>query len=131
MAHKGPKNPERSFGVSVGSVLLLIAAVLVWKGRLGRAEVLGGVGAVLLVLGLTRPMLLKVPSDLWWAFSRILGAFNARVLMSVLFFIVLTPLAMVWRLTGKDPLGRRRSPASGWAPYPARLRDPKHFEHMF
>ena len=46
---KGPGNPERSFGISVGGVLLLIAGLLLWRGRLTRAEVLGGVGGVLLV----------------------------------------------------------------------------------
>ena len=49
---KGPKNPERSFGVSVGGVLCAIAVALLWRGRTGRAEVIGGIGAVLLVCGL-------------------------------------------------------------------------------
>ena len=39
MAHKGPKNPERSFGLSVGAVLLLIAAYAVWRGRMSLARV--------------------------------------------------------------------------------------------
>ena len=46
---KKQKNAERSFGVSVGGVLLLIAAVLWWRGRMGRAEVLAVIGAVLLI----------------------------------------------------------------------------------
>ena len=67
---KGPANPERSFGVSVGGVLFVIAAVLWWRGRVGRAEIVGAVGAVLLVFGLLAPRLLKWPSALWWRFSR-------------------------------------------------------------
>ena len=59
---KDPANPERSFGISVGSVLIVIALILLWRRRIGRAEVLGGVGAVLLVLGLVQPALLKWPS---------------------------------------------------------------------
>jgi hypothetical protein len=59
---KGPKNPEKSFGVSVGAVLLVIAAALWWRGRVGRAEILGGIGAVLLLFGAVRPQLLKWPS---------------------------------------------------------------------
>ena len=34
MKRKGPANPEKAFGVSVGIVLLLITAALVWRGRL-------------------------------------------------------------------------------------------------
>src|SRR5690242_5865736 len=106
---KQPPNPERSFGVSVGAVLCAIALVLAWRGRLTRAEWVGGVGAVLLVFGLVRPSLLKYPSAAWWAFAKALGYVNARVLLTVLFAVVLTPLGLIWRLTGKDPLARRRS----------------------
>ena len=51
-----PHFKERSFGISVGSVLLLIAAYMVWRGRITAAEITGGIGAVLLILGLTRPI---------------------------------------------------------------------------
>ena len=128
---KQPKNPERSFGVSVGGVLCVIAAVLVWRGRLTRAEWVGGVGAVLLVLGLVRPSLLKWPSAGWWRFAKALGYVNARILLTVLFGLVLTPLGLLWRLTGKDPLTRRRDRWSGWSAYPDRYRNRKHYERMY
>jgi len=128
---KGPRNPERSFGVSVGVVLCLIAAFLVWRGRLVRAEVVGGVGAVLLVLGLVYPPLLKWPSAAWWRVAHVLAYVNARVLLTVLFAIVLVPISVVWRLTGKDPLARRRAAWPGWSPYPARYRDKQHYSRMY
>ena len=131
MKHKSPANPERSFGVSVGIVLCVIAALLVWRGRVGRAEVVGGAGAVLLVLGLVHPPFLKYPSAAWWRVSRALGYVNARVLLSIIFFLILTPLGLLWRLTGKDPLARTRRNWPGWAPYPARYKDAKHFDRMF
>jgi hypothetical protein len=131
MAHKGPANPERSFGISVGAVLCVIALLLVWRGRIGRAEWLGGIGVVLLLLGLTYPPLLKYPSAAWWKFSRALGYVNSRVLLSLFFFLVLAPVGLVWRITGKDPLARRRQSWYGWTPYPARYKNVKHFDRMF
>lgn len=131
MSRKGPANPERSFGVSVGAVLCVIAAVLWWRHRVTRAEIVGGVGVVLLAGGLIAPRLLKWPSALWWRFSRALGYVNARVLLSVLFFLILTPLGLAWRLFGKDPLTRRRDRWPGWSAYPGRYRDPKHYSRMF
>jgi hypothetical protein len=124
-------NPERSFGVSVGIVLCLIAAALWWRGRFTRSEVVGAIGALLLVAGLAYPPLLKYPSALWWRFSRTLGHVNARVLLTILFSLVLVPLSMFWRLTGKDPLARRRQKWTGWSTYPSRYRDKKHFERMY
>lgn len=128
---KGPKNPERSFGVSVGAVLLLIAAALWWRGRVGRAEILGGIGAVLLLFGVVRPQLLKWPSALWWRFAGVLAYVNARILLTLLFSVLLVPLSLVWRVIGKDPLMRRRDKFEGWTPYPDRYRDRTHFERMF
>jgi hypothetical protein len=128
---KGPKNPERSFGVSVGGVLVVIALALWWRGRAGRAEVLGGIGAVLLFFGLVQPKLLKWPSAAWWRFSRVLGYVNARILLTLLFSLLLVPVSLLWRAIGKDPLSRRRDKFEGWTPYPARYRDRTHFERMF
>ena len=128
---KGPKNPERSFGISVGGVLLAIAVVLWWRGRMGRAEVLAPVGAFLLFFGFVKPAVLKYPSAAWWKFAGVLGYVNARILLTVLFSVLLVPISFVWRLTGRDPLARRREKFTGWSPYPARYRDRTHFERMF
>ena len=128
---KGPANPERSFGISVGLVLCVIAAALVWRGRTGRAEVLGIIGAVLLACGLLYPPILKRPSAIWWRFSRVLGHVNARVLLTVMFAVVFVPVSLLWRITGKDPLARKRNRWPGWTPYPARYRDRHHFTRMF
>jgi saxitoxin biosynthesis operon SxtJ-like protein len=127
----GGVNRERSFGLSVGGVLIVIAALLAWRGRVTRAEIVGVIGVVLVVGGAFAPKLLKWPSDLWWAFAMALGWVNARVLLSVLFFLILSPLGLLWRLTGRDPLSLRRSSYPGWTPYPERLRRREHFERMF
>lgn len=129
--NRAPKHPERSFGISVGIVLCLIAAVLLWRGRAGRAEIIGGIGVVLLVCGLVYPPILRGPSALWWRFSRLLGYVNARVLLTLMFSLVFVPISLLWRLTGKDPLARRREQWAGWSPYPARYRDRHHYTRMF
>lgn len=131
MSHKGPANPERSFGISVGSVLLLVAAALIWKDRIRTAEIVGAIGAILLLLGLTQPRLLKYPSAVWWKFALTLGWINARVILTIAFALLLTPMGLLWRLIGKDPLTRRRSNWPGWDSYPARYQDRDHFTRMY
>jgi hypothetical protein len=122
---------ERSFGLSVGGVLLVIAALLWWRGRVMRGEVVGAVGAVLVLLGAVAPVVLTKPRIWWWRGARVVGDFNARVLLTVMFGIVFVPLALVWRAIGKDPLARRRSSRRGWTPYPARHRDRHHYSRMY
>ena len=128
---KGPANPERSFGLSVGTVLLLIAAYSFWRGRLPVAQVVGAIGAVLVVVGYVQPRLLKYPSAVWWKFAMVLGYVNARIILTLIFSLVLIPLAVIWRMIGRDPLARRRASWTGWSPYPPRYRDRAHYTRMF
>ena len=131
MKSRTRRSEQRAFGLSVGTVLCIIAALLWWRGRPVRAEVTGAIGAVLVAAALIYAPILKYPSAAWWRFSRVLGQVNARVLLTILFSIVLVPLSIVWRLTGKDPLARRRDTRRGWSAYPTRYRNPKHYERMF
>jgi hypothetical protein len=108
----------------------VLIAALVWRGIAGGAEIVGGVGALLLVLGLT-PAAAEMAERGLVADGARAGAVNARILLTILFAIVLVPLATVWRFTGKDPLSRRRSTWPGWVPYPARYRDTHHYSRMY
>ena len=126
-----PDFKEKSFGKAVGGFLLLLAAVLWWRGRVTNAEIMAGIGAVLVVLGFIAPRLLKWPSVVWWKFASILGYVNARIILTIAFLIVLTPLAFLWRLLGRDPLAIQKRHWPGWSPYPARYRDKDHFTRMY
>jgi hypothetical protein len=121
---------HRSFGLTVGGVLLLFAAFTLWRGHATRAEILGGLGTLLIVAALTRPQSLARIAAVWSRIGHALGWFNSRVLLSVMFFLVLWPIGLVSRLFGSDPLDRQKR-GSMWTPYPDRLRDSKHFERLF
>ena len=55
----------------------------------------------------------------------------SRQRLMLAFAIVLTPLGMLWRLIGRDPLSINRKHWPGWSPYPARYRDKDHFTRMY
>lgn len=131
MRRKGPANPERSFGLSVGTVLLLLAALALWRDRDTVAGILGVTGLLLVVLGRQAPGLLKVPSTAWWKMAMVLGHINARVILTGIFVLVLTPIGLLGRLIGRDPLARRRRNWPGWSPYPARYKDRTHYRRMY
>ena len=123
---------ERSFGLSVGAVCLLLAGYACWRGHAAAARSVGLLGLVLLSAGTLKPSLLRVPSALWWRLAHVIGWFNIRLLLSAIFVLIVTPVGLVLRLAGWDPMRRRRARIqSGWMPYPARHRDPKHYERMF
>ena len=126
-----PSYSERSFGLSVGTACALFAGFGLWRGHLLAAESFGIAALLLVVLALLKPSLLAGPAALWMKFSRGLGWMNARVLLSAIFFVILTPIAALLRMSGWDALRLRSRPGSSWVPYPERYRDPKHFERMY
>jgi len=124
---------EREFGLLVGGVLLALGG---WWFYRGRYPVLSSVlllaGATLVLLGALRPKWLVVPNRLWMGMAEAMGFVMTRVILGLVFFLVVTPIGLLRRLTGGDPLGRRaRRTESYWKPYTERRADPKHYEKMY
>jgi len=118
-------------GVDIDAGESLVERIKPMARSTQRSEVLGGIGAVLLVLGLVAPPLLKYPSKYWWKFSLAFGRVMARFWLSLLFLLVLTPVSFIWRLMGRDPLARSRDKWPGWSTYPERYRNRKHYDQMY
>lgn len=124
-------NADRKFGLVVGGGLALLGAALVLAASPRAGLVPGGAGLLLLLFGATAPGLLAPVHRAWMAFARMLGRVNTTIFLGIVFFLVLTPLGLAFRLTGRDELARRRRRPTGWVPYPERNRDRRHFEKMF
>ncbi len=45
------------------------------------------------------------PARLWFGLSHVLGFFMSKVLLSLIYFLILMPVAMVRRMLGKDSMG--------------------------
>ena len=124
---------ERQFGRSVGGILLLIGGYLAWRHN---SPLIGPIllvaGALLVILATAAPRVLVYPRRTWMAMAEVLGFVSTRVILGLVFFVMLTPMGLVKRWAGSDPLGRRRpAKLTYWRPYPARHRDPTHLEKMF
>ena len=51
----------------------------------------------------------------WKRFARLIGEFNGRVLLTLLYVVLIVPSGLVLRLLA-DPLRRRRPQGSNWTP---------------
>ena len=121
---------ERNVGQVVGVVTIAIAALQRWRGRPTVAGAAAVIGVTLLLAGTFAPSMLVVPNRWWRRVGHALGWVNTRILLSLFFFLVLTPVGVIMRLAGKDPLDRRGR-GSTWKAYGQRLRDPRHFDRSF
>jgi carbamoyltransferase len=90
----------RRFGFTLGIALLVFAIGLVFKHRL-LTWPLAAVAAVLIAVAQFAPAKLRQSHWVWTMLSRAIGWFTTRVILTVLFFLVVTPLGLLQRLFGK------------------------------
>jgi Saxitoxin biosynthesis operon protein SxtJ len=97
---KESKKDLRKFGLMVGFVLFALAGFLFWKGKTSY-PVFGVTGVLLILTGTLFPIALKPLNKIWMTLAILMGWVMTRLILTILFFIVLTPLAFVARIFGK------------------------------
>lgn len=106
----GPENikQNKKFGYLVSLSLIALALIrLLLKHQYG--WLLPGSGITLLFFTLLVPQWLTPVRWLWEKFGHVLGIINTYVLLTLVYFLVLTPLSMAMRLFGKDILKLKRN----------------------
>lgn len=96
---------DRNFGFVIAAALALYAI---------KHPLLLIPAAVVLVTALAVPRLLHGPNLAWAKLGQILHRFVNPIVMAVLFFVVFTPIAVLMRLLGKDPLRLHGQSESYW-----------------
>ena len=99
---KRPITKEQSKDTGMAMVLLL----LLFSAALKR-EMLVTIAIVALVVDMTFPQLYRPVAVLWLGLSDLLGIVVSRILLTVVFFAVLTPIGLARRLLGFDSLKLR------------------------
>ena len=102
---KGSSN--RAFGVVFTAVFLIIALWPLLSGHSPRIWALAISGLVLLIT-VAVPGLLAVPNRLWMKFGLLLHRVISPVVLAILFYVVVTPMGLIMRAFGKDPLRLKR-----------------------
>jgi hypothetical protein len=127
MQHEVTPKQLRSFGLLVGGIFALIGLwPLIWRGEDLRLWAMIAT-AVLVLPAVVYPMSLKLIYRGWMAVGEALGWINTRIILSIIFYGVFTPVAMVMRMRGKDPMRR------GWDPNREsyrEIREPRPGTHM-
>ena len=123
----------RKSALLVAAVLLGIAAWNLYRGRAGVVIVFGALGGLLVVAGLLVPPAARAFHTGWMRFAVLLGHVNSRILLTLVYYLVVTPYGVVTRLVGRDPL-RRRGRAGGGSHWVERKRTRQareQFERLF
>ncbi|MBV8505936.1 MAG: hypothetical protein JOZ58_08635 [Acetobacteraceae bacterium] len=109
---------DRAFGYTVGSILIAMGAIKSFvAGAVSPiACLIFAVGAVLLLLGIMAPSLLATLNRLWLKAGSAIAKIINPIMLVLLFFFVVTPMAFAMRIMGKRPLrlAPDRTAASYW-----------------
>ncbi|HEU4932686.1 MAG TPA: SxtJ family membrane protein [Pyrinomonadaceae bacterium] len=122
----------RKTALIVALVLALIAVWNIYRGRFTVVAVLGGVAVLLTLIGLFVPVAARSFHRFWMGLAGVLGYVNSRILLTILYYGLLTPYGVVSRLVGRDPLDRRGpSRDTYWVKRETTRQTPQQFERLF
>jgi hypothetical protein len=99
---------NRSFGLVFFVVFLLISIYPLLHGQNLRFWSLI-VAIIFLALGLLNSKILTPLNKIWFKFGLLLGSIVSPVIMSIIFFFVVTPISFVMKILGKDILNLKRN----------------------
>jgi hypothetical protein len=122
---------NRSFGLVLGGVFSVIALWPLWHSEAPRYWLLAP-ALLLIALAGIRPDVLQKPNAWWARLGQLLGRIVSPIVMGVIFYLWITPFALILRLMKKPLLSLKLEPdaKSYWIvrpaadPDPARLRRP-------
>lgn len=98
---KSTKKELREFAFIVGGVLLLIGGLRWWHHK-NYAFIILAAGTALVSLGALIPNILRPLQKAWMTLALLMGWVMTRVILTVLYFLVLTPISLIARMTGKQ-----------------------------
>jgi len=114
--NSSPKLPsERSFGFLFTAIFAVLGAYGFYKGWSHSVSVTwlifsGGIGLVTILA----PRLLTPFNKAWFLLGQILGKIVSPIVLSIIFFGLLTPIAFITRLFGRDELRLKRQPVTSY-----------------
>jgi hypothetical protein len=109
-----PLPSDRSFGLTFATAFGILTALGLWRGWMGGElwKYFLGIALVFLVVSYTVPSVLRPFNKVWMLFGALLHKVVSPIMLGVIYFLVVTPVALFFKLTGRDELRRKYDPAA-------------------
>jgi hypothetical protein len=96
----------RKFAIPIAVLLLAIGGFALWREK-SFALPLMGFAVFLVAAAYVVPVILRPLYVPWMALAAVLGFVMTRVLLTLTFFVMITPIGLLRRIFGNDSLNRR------------------------
>ena len=101
---------ERTFGFTFAAIFALVGGWRLWTGDALAGTCASLLAAAFVIATIARPALLAPLNRAWGRIGLLLHAVISPLALAVLFYGVVTPVGLLLRATGQDPLRRRIDP---------------------
>lgn len=129
---KNSKTEFRKFGLSLGGLCLILGLYLLWKNKPWVSPILI-ISVFLLISGALYPKILIPFYFIWMTIATIIGWIMTRVILTLLFYLVVTPIGMISRLFGHRFLDLKldASRKSYWNYQSEKQPEESHYQKQF
>jgi len=103
---KSTKKELREFGLTIGIFFLILGGIALWRGKDIYLYFLI-IAGFFLISGIYFYSILRPLQRVWMSLAVIMGFFMSRVILTILFYLVITPLGLIAKLFGKDILDEK------------------------
>ena len=105
MAKKVQTGLIRSFSRIMAAAFFIIGFIVFMRHK-PEFLLLWLTGVLFLAVGMIRPAWLSLVYVVWMKFAFVLSWVNTRILLSIIFYLILTPVSIAMKLLRFDPLDR-------------------------
>jgi len=96
-----PKVISREQAKDTAMAMALICLII---GYMGHHNVFVLIAALVLFAAMLWPAAFVPAAKLWFGFSHLLGTLMSKVVLTILFFVIVTPVGLMRRLAGADAM---------------------------
>lgn len=106
---------NRKFGLFFTAIFLIFGAYAYWKAAVLYLVLSGAIASLFFIVTVIAPKLLTPLNRLWFNIGLHLGRVVSPIILGLIFFMLITPVALITRIFGRDALRlRRRQIDSYW-----------------
>jgi len=89
-------NEIKKFGIIIGIIFTAVSVLMIVRQNIN-FWIFALLALIFLITGICYPLLLKPVFLIWWFISRIINYIISRLVLTVIFYIIITPIGLISR----------------------------------